>query len=214
MGAAESTEAVEDEQQQKIDVAAAAPPTNVAPPETIAAEHANVSSTSLQPTGGTATMTPTTRAPSESTSSTRRSGLGAWSRRQVSGLFSKSKPNMHTDPKDVFEGLEGMSLFCALGRHDQVKRLIAEKRNVDAKDVDGDRVPLHWAAARGDIRCVELLLKAGADASIRDASGRTPADLAIAPGVDQLAAHRLIDEFRIVTGAKLVQAGGGNVLHA
>ena len=48
------------------------------------------------------------------------------------------------------------------------------------RDADGDRYPLHWAAARGEARCAELLLGAGADASVKDAVGKTAAAVALA----------------------------------
>ena len=82
------------------------------------------------------------------------------------------------DPKQVFEGLEGVSLMVALNQVGQLKSLIAKKADLNKRDVDDDRVPLHWAAARGRIRCLRLLLMAGADTSVLDSHGNTPARLA------------------------------------
>ena len=48
----------------------------------------------------------------------------------------------------------------------------------NTRDDDGDRYPLHWAAARGRLRCAKLLLAAGADVALTDAAGHTPAALA------------------------------------
>ena len=41
-----------------------------------------------------------------------------------------------------------------------------------------DRRPLHWAVARGNTKCVELLLHAGADLRAVDATGQTAVQLA------------------------------------
>ena len=61
---------------------------------------------------------------------------------------------------------------------------------VNAKDADRDRTPLHWAAARGHMKSIEVLLGAGADTMMRDAHGQTPAQLALA--LDQKKAHARI----------------------
>jgi ankyrin repeat protein len=81
--------------------------------------------------------------------------------------------------KQVTEQLQGLSLRVAFNQVTQVKSFIALGHNVNEFDVDGDRTPLHWAAARGFRRCVVLLLEAGADKTARDAQGRTPAELAL-----------------------------------
>ena len=83
------------------------------------------------------------------------------------------------DPKHVFEGLEGLSLMVALNDIRQLKKLVAASNlDVNKRDADGDRVPLHWAAARGRTRCLCLLLESGADTSVLDSHGNTPARLA------------------------------------
>jgi len=101
------------------------------------------------------------------------------------------------DVKSVFEGLNELSLHCCLRQRDQVKRLIAHKADPNKRDADGDRLPLHWAAARGAEKCIELLLAAGADPRARDAHGDTPADLALQlqqdAAYDRLAAHATSD---------------------
>ena len=101
----------------------------------------------------------------------------------------------HTDPKRVYEGLRGLSMRAALDMPAQIVELLTcdinsgerydndkrrERYDVNQRDSDGDRFPLHWAAARGNLRCVQELLKAGADVSVLDASGITPAELALA----------------------------------
>lgn len=73
----------------------------------------------------------------------------------------------------------GLSLHAALGHRQQLTTdLNLGRGRVDERDKDGDRYPLHWAAARGHADCALLLLKAGADPSVRDASGRTCEELA------------------------------------
>ena len=75
--------------------------------------------------------------------------------------------------------MAGLSLHAALGQRQQLAADLSLRRGkVDARDEDGDRCPLHWAAARGHTDCALLLLKAGADPSMRDANGRTCEELA------------------------------------
>ena len=62
--------------------------------------------------------------------------------------------------------------------------------DVNRKDRDGDRTPLHWAAARGSIHCLNLLLQFGADCGVLDASGMTPAALALSYG--QMQCHEAL----------------------
>ena len=108
-------------------------------------------------------------------------------------LFSGSTRHKHNDFKSVFEGMGGISLQVALNHTNQVKSLLrrsplavaATAQAANAKDVDGDRHPLHWAAARGHMRCLELLLQAGASVNVLDAEGRTPAELASKCGAEE-----------------------------
>ena len=93
----------------------------------------------------------------------------------------------HSDPKAVAEGMDGLSLQVALCQTTQVKNLIAKGAGVNERDKDGDRYPLHWAAARDFLKCVVLLLDAGASKTAVDARGRTAAELAKEAGA--LRAH-------------------------
>ena len=73
----------------------------------------------------------------------------------------------------------------------QLKRVLTATPDVaSAVDADGDRTPLHWAAARGNLRCIQLLLDGGADLAARDAHGRTAQALALA--LNQHAAHDVL----------------------
>ena len=62
---------------------------------------------------------------------------------------------------------------------------------VDFKDKDG-RTALHEACTHGDTKTVRVLLKCGADVTILDANGQTPADRAVAH--NQSAVAKLLDE--------------------
>jgi len=89
----------------------------------------------------------------------------------------------HRDPKKVFEGIAALSLHAALDQLSQLKSVtVADKQAVMTRDRDGDRYPLHWAAARGHMHCVQELRRAGADDAALNANGQTAAELAEACG--------------------------------
>jgi ankyrin repeat protein len=116
--------------------------------------------------------------PTQTASSTWR-GMLSWRPASFRGVGARKK-RVHHDPKRVFEGLDGLSLMCALGETGQVRTLLAGGHAPDRRDADGDRVPLHWAAARGEIKCIEMLLKVRARmpppfAAASAASGRARA---------------------------------------
>lgn len=58
---------------------------------------------------------------------------------------------------------------------------------IDSKDIVYRRTALHWAANNDHADAAEFLLANGADAGLRDKSGRTPGDLASAAGHTALA---------------------------
>ena len=97
-------------------------------------------------------------------------------------LAKKRTASGHTDPKRVMEGLAGLSVHAALNQSKQMQYILSSfattSEVLDEIDPDGDRTPAHWAAARGHVLCLDLLLKAGADITIRDAKGLTPLELA------------------------------------
>ena len=63
---------------------------------------------------------------------------------------------------------------------DSVREILARRpKIVNSKDKSG-RTPLHEACTHGDTKTVRELLKAGADATIEDKAGQTPADRAAA----------------------------------
>ena len=119
------------------------------------------------------------------------SQIGVTSMRRA-GLFSASSRPKNNDPKAMFEGLDGASVQAGLNHVNQLAVLLQRSPGAaNVRDADGDRRPLHWAAARGHVRCVQLLLRAGADTRAVDADGCTAADLARKCGQEDV--RRAID---------------------
>lgn len=110
----------------------------------------------------------------------------------IDSMFKSKRGKSHNDPKQVYEGLSGMSLHCALNQPTQLKSALKSGRYADlnVKDDDDDRTALHWAAARGHLRCIQLLIEAGADISTLDSFGQTAG--ALAEAANQPLAHDLI----------------------
>ena len=79
--------------------------------------------------------------------------------------------------------------------------------DVNRKDWDGDRTPLHWAAARGSIHCLNLLLQFGADCGVLDASGMTPAALALQ--CCQWGCYTLLSDYNSVRSHQETPTGQG-----
>ena len=67
---------------------------------------------------------------------------------------------------------------CILGYREMVALLLAYKANVNHQDRVMHYTPLHYAAQKGDIEIIQLLLAAGADKSISDGVDGTPLDVA------------------------------------
>jgi len=83
--------------------------------------------------------------------------------------------------KALFDGIHenAASVHSALNQPKQLEQLLQwNSAAANQRDPDGDRRPLHWAAARGNTKCVELLLHAGADLRAVDATGQTAVQLA------------------------------------
>ncbi|XP_015715421.1 ankyrin repeat domain-containing protein 66 [Coturnix japonica] len=80
----------------------------------------------------------------------------------------------------------------AAGRYARAERLLrAERCDPNHKDPDwADWTPLHWAAARGHVSMLRLLLGRGARPCLRNAAGWTPAHCAAQAG--RLAALRAL----------------------
>lgn len=72
-----------------------------------------------------------------------------------------------------------LHLSAANGQYQIVEFLIKYLNPVDVNALtDEGSTPLHWAALNGHLKIVEKLLEAGADATIKNSSGRSPVTLA------------------------------------
>ena len=82
-----------------------------------------------------------------------------------------------------------LSVHAALNQTGALKALLSTpSQDPNRRDPDGERCPLHWAAARGHIKCAVALLNAGARPSeIEKMSGLTCAELAQHRGHHRLA---------------------------
>lgn len=76
---------------------------------------------------------------------------------------------------DDFRKRDAASKWARMGG---VKLLIGAGANVNARANDGSTA-LHKAATIGKIEIIRLLLQAGADPSVNDKKGRSPADVAM-----------------------------------
>lgn len=76
-----------------------------------------------------------------------------------------------------------MPLVAAIkrGDYDGVRRLLAQRVDVNAAEVDGTTA-LHWAAHHDNVAVADLLLKAGAKAQVKNRYGATPLQLACVNG--------------------------------
>ncbi|XP_070539771.1 uncharacterized protein [Ptychodera flava] len=79
--------------------------------------------------------------------------------------------------------------LAAAAGHSDVLRELSKIQHVyfEAGDPD-DRTPLHWAAATGQARCVEMLLSLNVNNSAQDCMGGTPLDYAKQSGHENVAA--------------------------
>ncbi len=91
-----------------------------------------------------------------------------------------------------------MLSFCiAQGFDEIVASLIQHGSAVNILDKENGMTPLIQAAKSGSLRIVELLLKNGADPTLKDMSGRTAADTALIFGHPEVT--ELIHKYEIVT---------------
>jgi len=58
---------------------------------------------------------------------------------------------------------------------------------VNEQDWDRGNTPIHWAAARGNLDAIEVLLEFGADINIQNKHGRTPLHVLISERYDKIA---------------------------
>ena len=108
-------------------------------------------------------------------------GVGESGDRSISTLFPSG------DLQDL--GPSKLSLHAALNECGALRTALATF-DPNTRDPDGDRCPLHWAAARGHMKCALALLKAGADPrQIEVSSGMDCFELASSRCNDYLAAQ-------------------------
>ncbi|XP_053358778.1 cyclin-dependent kinase inhibitor 2A [Clarias gariepinus] len=69
-----------------------------------------------------------------------------------------------------------------MGSESMASLLLSQGANPNMADASTGSTPLHDAAREGFLRTVELLVRAGADITILDYSGQTPAQLALQGG--------------------------------
>ncbi|XP_057716299.1 ankyrin repeat domain-containing protein 66 isoform X1 [Corythoichthys intestinalis] len=83
----------------------------------------------------------------------------------------------------------------AAGDYDLVQEILrCKKCDPNQRDVDwGNKTPLHWAAAKGDVETARLLIDHGARSCLRTELGRTAAHFAAEAG--SLAVLRLLHSF-------------------
>jgi ankyrin repeat protein len=76
-------------------------------------------------------------------------------------------------------------LHCMAARYSDLEELFARKKldnSINCQDNEG-RTPLHIACQANRLKCVELLLSAGADVSVKDMQGQTAITLTKEPGI-------------------------------
>eukprot|EP00698_Gefionella_okellyi_P022857 TRINITY_DN7655_c0_g1_i2.p1 TRINITY_DN7655_c0_g1~~TRINITY_DN7655_c0_g1_i2.p1 ORF type:complete len:1230 (-),score=320.82 TRINITY_DN7655_c0_g1_i2:27-3716(-) len=83
-------------------------------------------------------------------------------------------------------GYSPLFVACRSGRKNMIWQLIERGANVNAcENVTGDTA-LHAAAEQGFVKVVQYLVQIGADRTIANKCGRTPADVAMTPAIAQL----------------------------
>lgn len=84
------------------------------------------------------------------------------------------------------------ALFTAVqeGNFKEVKNLIAQGADVNAKDIN-EKTPLHFAAQSGNIKMAKFLLKNGVELEAKDDGNSTPLYYAAATGKDKMVKYLL-----------------------
>jgi ankyrin repeat protein len=90
-----------------------------------------------------------------------------------------ANPNQPLGERNGFRSIHQAS---KAGHADIVVRLVALGVDLNSMDNEGN-TPLHFASQRADQRTISILLKAGANPSLENVSGKIPADLASLPAV-------------------------------
>jgi len=85
------------------------------------------------------------------------------------------------------QGATALHDAALAGQRAAAETLLKHGANIDARDSESGATPLHQAASWGRRGVVDLLIARHADPHIKDKSGRTPLDLAVANGQDEVA---------------------------
>lgn len=83
---------------------------------------------------------------------------------------------------------EAIFLAAASGNVNDLQRELRKQQNIELRDEEYQRTPLHWAVSGGHETAVQLLLAHGANANATEpAHGRTPLLLAVTTGAEPIA---------------------------
>lgn len=95
-------------------------------------------------------------------------------------MAAGANPNLANN--DMAEGATCLTLAAGMGRPKLLRLLLSSSKldsgAVNAAEAEQGFTPLMLAARRGSAECVELLLKAGADAAAVNRQGKTALDIA------------------------------------
>lgn len=86
-------------------------------------------------------------------------------------------------------GFTPLHIAIQNGNREAIGMLCKNTRNLNLKEIHYGNTPLHLAALNGDKKSSEMLIKAGADARITNMQGKTPVDLAVTYGYNELTAY-------------------------
>lgn len=88
-----------------------------------------------------------------------------------------SRLNSVNDP--IFEDYPALTMASNECFYEGMELLIQKGANVNHQNEAMKRAPLHYAAAKGDVRATEILVKNGADTNVMDNMGYTPLFLSV-----------------------------------
>jgi ankyrin repeat protein len=129
---------------------------------------------------------------------------GAWPNQRVKcegGWYALTAAAGHSDPQMIglfldhgarIQGTGALILASLTGKEENVKCLLGRGADVNemvpltdnARSRGNMGFPLHKAVEYGHAGVVDILLDAGADVTLKDANGRTAADIARGKGMD------------------------------
>ena len=103
--------------------------------------------------------------------------IASSSHASIAELERLRRSGMQVDAVDEC-GLTCLFMAAAGGEREVCEWLVAHGADVDARNPEDGRSPLHAACAAGHVAVAAQLLSAGASSTARDAEGLTPAELA------------------------------------